>query len=368
MKRQRAGRAAIRNRARRAAIPFGSAFQDSPAAGVRIRLSMVAFVALAALLLSTIAFGDRSHLLDQDNYVQYFAETNLTWFSHLWLDSRSVGAFLVRMVTDELGWRVWVVAVNSLGFSPETGVRITVLTLNLLMIYALSKTRWPLVSLILWAVIPAGLATVGLFQIRQGFALAIAMYFAQVRRQPVRGAVIASVVHTTFAFPAIFLLVARFFAKRSYLFAVFAASTTAVCMSVAASMLFNVFGGRRLDEYSQHETFTIFNLIGLAIYMVVPALVLWSRDKQADGSARTNLTLEMATMHISVLVFLVVSFFVYPFGMARIDYYATLLIAFLLPDIRIKNTLVLWIIAVVLLVLGYDVHKQYVAGLYAYLF
>jgi MFS family permease len=329
---------------------------------------MVAFCMLAALLLSTIAFGDRSHLLDQDNYVQYFAETNYTWFSHLWLDSQSLGMFVVRMVTDELGWRFWVVAVNSLGFSPETGVRITVLALNLLMIYALSKTRWPLLSLILWAVIPTGLATVGLFQIRQGFALAIAMYFAQVRRQPVRGALIASVVHTTFAFPAIFLLVTRIFAKRSYFFAVFAASATAVGMAVAAALLFKLFGGRRLDEYNQHETYTVFNLIGIVIYMVVPALVLWSRDKRADGSASANLTREMATMHISVLVFLVVSFFVYPFGMARIDYYATLLIAFLLPDIRIKNTLVLWTIAVVLLVLGYDAVKQYLSGLYAYFF
>jgi hypothetical protein len=345
---------------------YHSRLPDSPVPDARVRLSTLAFLALSALLVSMIAFGDRSHLLDQANYLQYFRETDLDWFTHLWLDSRTLGVFAVRMVTEELGWRLWVITLNTLGFAPATGVRITVVTLNLLMIWALSKTRWPLLSLAIWAVIPTGLAAVGLFQIRQGFALAIAMYFALVRQKPILGALLASVVHTTFAFPALFVIVARLFARRSYAVSVIAASASAVGIAVASSVLFNVFGGRRLEEYSQHENFTYFNVVALMVYLIVPTLVLWNRDRQADGTPRADVIRELATMHLSVLVFLIVSFFVYPFGMARIDYYATLLIAFMLPEIRLKNALVLWIIALVLLVIGYDVVKYSLTGHYTY--
>jgi hypothetical protein len=347
---------------------YHSGLADSSVADMRVRLSALVFIALAALLLSSIAFGDRSHLLDQDNYIQYFRDTNLNYFNHLWLDSKSLGSFAVKMVTEELGWRLWVVSLNTLGLAPETNVRITVITLNLnlLMIFALSKTRSPILSLVLWALIPTGLSTVGLIQIRQGFALSIAMYFALVQQKPIRGALIASIVHTTFAFPALFLIVARLAARRGYTASVMTACASAMGMALASSVLFNVFGGRRLGEYSQHENFTIFNVISLMVYLVVPTLLLWNRDRRADGTPRADVIRELGTMHLSVLVFLIVSFFVYPFGMARIDYYATLMLAFLLPEIRLKNPLVLWVIVLVLVVIGYDVVKWSLVGQYRY--
>jgi hypothetical protein len=315
-----------------------------------------------------IAFGHRAGLLDQDNYLDYFRETDWTWFSSTWDESKTLFIFAVSMVTEEIGWRFWVAALNSMGISPETGVRITVITLNLLMIQALSKTRWPFISLVLWAMLPFGLAVVGLFQIRQGFAFAIAMYFAIDRRQPIRGALIASIVHTTFAVPALFLIVARLFGKRRPIFGVGAVSAAAVGMSLISALLFNLYGGRRLDAYSQQQVYTFNTVIALAIYLIVPALVLWTRDKRAHvaDTTRAEVTRQLATMHLGVLVFLIVSYFVYPFALGRIGYYGTLLIPFMLPDIRLRNTLVLWLITVAMLVLGYDVVKTYLEGLYSY--
>ncbi|MFL9927990.1 hypothetical protein P0D88_01635 [Paraburkholderia sp. RL18-103-BIB-C] len=329
-------------------------------------LSMLAFLTLAALILGPLALGDRTGLLDQDNYVQYFRETNLYWFAGLWNESQSIKLFVIRMVTDEFGWRLWVISLSTLGCSPEAGVRITVIALNVLMIYALSKTRWPLISLVLWAVIPDALATVGLFQIRQGFAFAIAMYFALGRQQPVRGAIFASLVHTTFAFPALFLILARLFARRSQFLSVTVVSGAAFTMSVMSSVLFNLYGGRRLTEYSQRVDYSLTYVIVLGLYLLIPTLFFWTRDEEAEHTASAVVTRELATMYLGILVYLIASFFVYPFGMDRIGYYSALLIPFLLPAIRVKNSLVLWAITGIFLIIGYDVFKKYLSGRYGY--
>jgi hypothetical protein len=331
-------------------------------------LSTLAFVGIAVFTIGMIAFGNRAGLLDQDNYLDYFRETNWNWFSATWSQSKTLFLFAVSMVTEEIGWRFWVASLNSIGFSPEAGVRITVITLNLLMVRALSKTRWPLISLVLWVVLPVGLATVGLFQIRQGFAFAIAMYFALDRRQPLRGAFIASIVHTTFAVPALFLVLAHFFGKRRPVLGVGVVSAAAVGMALVSALLFALYGGRRHDDYSMLPVYTLNIVIGLVLYLFVPALVLWTRERSAHtaDTNRAEVARLLATMHIGVVVFLVVSFFVYPFAMGRVGYYATLMIPFLLPDIRLRNTLVLWLICVVMLVFGYDVAKNYFEGLYSY--
>jgi hypothetical protein len=276
--------------------------------------------------------------------------------------------FAIKMTTEEIGWRFWVILLSSMGFEPETGVRITVVALNLLMILALSKTRWPLFSLILWAVLPYGLAIMGLFQIRQGFAFAIAMYFAMNRKQPVRGALIASVVHTTYSIPALFLVLARYLGRRKPWVGVSAVTVAAVVMSLVSAVLFSLYGGRRLNDYGQTETLTINALIGLVIYMVVPLLVLWNRNAQADMQepVRAEVTRQLATLHIGLLVFLIVCFFVYPFAMGRIGYYSTLLVPFLLPDVRMNKRSTVWLVAIIVLVMIYSVVKTYGDGGYSY--
>lgn len=327
---------------------------------------MLAFLALAAFILCRIALGDRSQLLDQENYVAYFRDADPLWIVHLWANSRSVVFFIVKTITDELGWRLWVLGIDSLGFAPDTAVRLTVVVLNVLMALALSRTRRPLLGLLLWAVIPTGLATVGLFQIRQGFALSIAMYFAMCRQKPIRGALLASIVHTTFAYPALFLILAHVLMRRSKGLAIVGVIGAALAMSLASTWLFNTFGGRRLEEYSQQEEFTVNFLISLVLYLIVPALVLLLRRKNIEDTVREMVVHKITIMHIGLLMFLIVSFFVYPFGTQRIVYYGPLLLAFLVPEIRLKNSLVLWTVAFVLGILTYDVIKNYLLDTYRY--
>ncbi|WP_277185465.1 EpsG family protein [Caballeronia sp. BR00000012568055] len=335
---------------------------------VRVRLSMLAFIALAALILGVISFGDRSTLLDQADYVTYFREASWSWFVALWDHSANLFVFAVKMTTEEIGWRLWVVTLASMGFSPEAGVRITAIALNLLMIFALSKTRWPFFSLLLWAVLPYGLAILGLFQIRQGFALAIAMYFALNRRQPVRGALIASIVHTTYSIPALFLVLTHFVGKAKAMKGVSVVTMAAVGMSLVSAVLFTLYGGRRLKAYDQVEAYTLFSLIGLVIYLLVPAMVLWTRKFRTalDDAARDEVTRQLATMHIGLLVFLIVSYFVYPFAISRIGYYGTLMIPFLLPEVRLKSRAVFYLSTIVIMVMVYAVVKNYLDGNYSY--
>ncbi|MFL9927967.1 hypothetical protein P0D88_01500 [Paraburkholderia sp. RL18-103-BIB-C] len=71
-------------------------------------------------------------------------------------------------------------------------------------------------------------------------------------------------------------------------------------------------------------------------------------------------------MHIGLIMFLIISFFVYPFGTQRIIYYGPLLLAFMLPEVRLKNSLVLWMVGLILALIMYDVITNYQLGTYRY--
>lgn len=89
-----------------------------------IRPSAFVFVGLAGVVLSVMVVGDRSQLLDQDNYINYFRLTDIGWFMNIWTDRSSFLSFAISMMTEELGWRAWVLAINALGviaiLFPET--------------------------------------------------------------------------------------------------------------------------------------------------------------------------------------------------------------------------------------------------------
>ena len=154
--------------------------------------------------------------------------------------------------------------------------------------------------------------------------------------------------------------------KRSKGLAIVGVIGAALAMSLASAWLFNTFGGRRLEEYTRQEEFTLNFLIALTLYLIVPVLVLLLRRKNLDNTTRERVIHQIAIMHIGLIAFLIVSFFVYPFGTQRIVYYGPLLLAFLIPEIRIKNSMVLWTVGFILAIVGYDVIKNYSLGTYSY--
>ena len=140
----------------------------------------------------------------------------------------------------------------------------------------------------------------------------------------------------------------------------------AFAMSLVSAWLFKTFGGRRLEAYTQQEEFTVNFLISLVLYLVVPVLVLLLRRKNIEDTARELVVQKIAIMHIGLIMFLIISFFVYPFGTQRIVYYGPLLLAFMLPEVRLKNSLVLWMVGLILALIMYDVVKNYQLGTYWY--
>lgn len=328
---------------------------------------MIVFWAIAMILLSVIAFGNRDKLLDQDNYIQYFAETNIQWFTNLWRESPTLFSFFARLVSDEAGWHAWVLLINWTGVTPEVGVRITVVTLNALILLALSRLRRPLWAISLWAITPVALPTIGLFQLRQGFALSIALFFALCRRKPIRGAAIASIVHTTYAFPAAFLLISRLLMGRKEAFRAATVAAVGLVLALSSSALFNAFGGRRVDEYQVGDVeFNWTFVVAIFIYLTVPILALQTRTATNEDPRDREVIDGLAIMHIGICVFLVAAFFVFPFAMTRIGYYVPALVAVLLPQIRLRTPLVLWIVAMVIATVGYDVIKHMADGTYNY--
>jgi hypothetical protein len=328
-----------------------------------------AFLVLAATALSIVAFRERSVglIFDQEAYIQYFRSTDWHWLVQFYQNRESDIGFAISLITEELGWRSWVILLNAFGVTPEGGIRTTVVLLNLVVMYSLLQTRRPLVGLILWLVIPYALATVGLFQIRQGFGLAIAMLFALRFNRPTLGMGLASFVHTTFAVPTAFLMTAGFFGgAQKKTRALVAVSTVAIVLASAAKFLFANYGGRRIDEYSGYqENFTIKLLSLLLFYTMASIMVLYSTWRAQDTQREGAIT-KLSIMHVGLFVYLVVAFFVFPFAKGRVWYCVPLLLPFLAPEIKFKNAMVLVITFGVFVAVAADATKSYFEGVYHY--
>jgi len=326
------------------------------------------FLLVGAVMLALLATGERHvpNLLDQDNYLEYFRTTTWDWIVQLYDQRVSTTNFVISMITEELGWRMWVISVNSLGLTPEVGVRLTVIILNALVMFALLGVRRPLLGLILWIVIPPALATIGLFQIRQGFAFAVAMVLTTRFQRPLTGWVLASFIHTTFAVPALLLVAIRACLRRGKWLALGGASVMALVLASSASFLFHNFGGRRLAEYAGYQDdFTIRLVLLLIAYMFGSVMVLYSSWRAPHSRRQIALT-ELSLMHVSLVLYLVAAYFVFPLGKGRVWYCIPLLLAFLIPEIKFKTTAVWWVTAAVLMVLSADVVKSYYEGVYIY--
>ena len=70
-----------------------------------------AFLVLAAITLSILGFRERSVslLFDQDAYIQYFRTTDWHWLVQFYHNRHSDTDFLISLITEEAGWRSWVI-------------------------------------------------------------------------------------------------------------------------------------------------------------------------------------------------------------------------------------------------------------------
>jgi hypothetical protein len=291
--------------------------------------------------------------------------TTWDWFVHSYEGRKSTLSFIISTITEEFGWRAWVVMLNALGATPETGIRITVMLANSLVFIALLETRRPLVGLILWVIAPTALATVGLFQIRQGMAFGIAMVLTLRYERPVLGWILASFVHTTFAIPALLFMAIRACGEHRWR-AFVASGVSAFVLVSSAGYLFRNFGGRRIEEYANYQNdFTIKLVILLVVYSMSSVLLLYSEWKDKT-TPRLKVWTELCTMHLALTLYLVLAYVLFPFGKGRVWYCVPLLLPFMVAQIRVRSAFMIWWTTGVLIVLSAEIYKSYLEEVYEY--
>ncbi|WP_144063514.1 EpsG family protein [Caballeronia insecticola] len=326
-----------------------------------------AFVLLASYILWFLATSERSiyRLPDQEAYIAYFRYTDWNWLERYFQRRGFSPSLIPRIVTDEIGWRIWILFVNAFGFTPDTAIRITVVLANGLVFLALTRLRRPLTGLLLWIVIPSALCVTGLFQIRQGFAFAIAVLFAIVFRRPVLGLLIASTIHTTVAFPALLLIAARLSGPNNRT-AITLVSIAGAMLSMSAQMLFDTFGGRRLGDYAGYQAEFSVNLLVLMLSYSIGSMLLMTSLPYIRALRLRSSMRELALMHFGLVVYLVFAFTLFPFGKDRVFYYISLMLPFFVQEIRVKDGLTLWMLVVLYFMIFAEAFLAYQKGVYAY--
>ncbi|MGZ5486331.1 MAG: EpsG family protein [Nitrososphaeraceae archaeon] len=182
-------------------------------------LSGYAYFLLSAFLIVFVLSVDRTDLLDNDNYIEYFSNSSLLQDFFQKISTEPLAHAILLFLSEEPVWLLYAQTVSSI-LNPTLSVYFTVLLLNGIIIYSCSKFEHKLFGLLLWTLLPVGVVCMGLYQIRQGLALSIFMLFFVRRWNLTFGALIAAMIHTTFIIPlmAFSLLLFNIFRSRPLLF------------------------------------------------------------------------------------------------------------------------------------------------------
>jgi hypothetical protein len=288
---------------------------------------------------------------------------------HTLLTSSGIQGFIVAVFSEEVLWQVWATV---LGFvlSPALSVIVTVCVLNLLVALSVVRLPNPVFPLIVWMLVPVGFAVTGLLQLRQGFAFAVMLYVALRMNRPVLGTLIAAMIHTTFVLVLPFSLIAWLCGRRQLL-ALLLVVGLAFVAAYLGGVLFEMFGGRRLHVYdvNEAETNSILYVFG-GLLCSLPALYrLLSTDAPQEAAASSSTLANLALIHVGVIAFTAISFFIFPLGAGRIGYLIMLLLIPILPTMRRNSSVVgTMIFGLLLLYLVYLTVKTYLEGTYAIFF
>jgi hypothetical protein len=327
------------------------------------------FFLLAFWVLVLAGETDRSFLLDQDSYVTYFvAARDLPWLLQR-ADQEPLLQFLITQAfSEEVLWGVWTYVLAAI-VDPVTAVQVTVYLLNTLIIVATWRTAKPEFALLLWILMPTGFAVTGLIQIRQGLALSVMLYLALGLRRPAFAAAVAAMFHTTFAIAFVFAFVGRVFRARER-FALAVTVFAAFAGAYLGSVLFEMFGGRRLMTYRVEDGATSINYVFVGLLAISPSAYWIFRDRRPDEDQRgAALVSQLALMHIGATAFTLFSFFLFPLGASRVGYLTQLLLIPILPAVAGRRGVVpKAIVGLLLVYLLYLVGKSYFEGTYALYF
>ena len=323
--------------------------------------------ALIVVLMLGYAIGiDRTFVVDQGNYVSNFSwDPSLEWLDNLNPKELSLQALIVGIFSEEVLWHVWTTSLGSL-LEPTTAVIVTVCVLNLLIALSVARLPDPVLPLVIWLVLPVGFAVLGLSLLRQGFAFAVMLCITLRFHRPVLGTLVAAAIHTTFALVLPFAIIAWLCSRRRFLGVVLAVAL-GFGAAYAGGMLFEAFGGRRLQTYDANapDASSIFYLMGALLCCLPAVFRLASPAPSGEPAAESRTLADLALIHVGVIAFVATSFFVFPLGTGRVGYLSMLLLIPLLPTIRRRdNVLGMLIFSLLGLYLSYLAVKTYLDGGY----
>jgi hypothetical protein len=331
----------------------------------RTPVARIGFFVLAACVVVFLVALDRSNLLDEYTYISNFITgPTLEWTRDFELDPEARWAWLVALFTEEILWSLWTTVVGSI-LDPEVAVRCTSVLASVLVVLGVVRLRHSVLALVLWALLPVGLAAVGIVQIRQGFALGLLLCIALRWNKPMLGLSVAAAVHTTFAVPLGCVMAVRFL-PLSRMGRAAAAGGIAAFGATVAGLLFDLFGGRRLSAYTGDEGATSIYFVVAAVVLMIPSVWwLFLESKEAERLPNGKGIDACAAAHIASSIFVIVSFFVFPFGTARIAYYIQLLAIPALCSIRLTGPSFLLAVAPTCLALAYFIAKAFLDGTFS---
>ena len=308
---------------------------------------------------------DRTFLIDQPNYLDNFAAApTLDWVHALFQDS-GIKGLIIAVFSEEILWRVWA-TVLGLVLSPALAVVVTVCVLNLLVVLSIARLSDPVLPLIIWILVPVGFAVTGLLQLRQGFAFAVMLYMALRMNRPVLGTLIAAMIHTTFVLALPFAVIAWLCDRRPFLALLLVIALASVA-AYLGGMLFETFGGRRVQIYNANEaeTNSILYVFGGLLCSLPSLHRLLAEGPPEEPAAASRVLTNLAAVHVGVTAFAVVSFFIFPLGAGRIGYLIMLLLIPILPTMRRRDSMAgAMLFGLLLLYLVYLAVKTYLEGTY----
>lgn len=325
------------------------------------RWDRIIFWIVSLFILIIAGTTNRTGMLDNENYLNYFRETDLDWFISFFSSQKNSLALFFAFFTEEPLWRAWALILGFF-FLEDQAVLITVLLLNSLIILALSKTSRPLFGILLWILLPPALAVIGTFQIRQGFAFSIMLYTILSLRRPFIGYIIAATLHTTFTVILVYALCLKI-VKTPGIRLFFVFLLVSLMLTIAGNQLFHDYGGRRAEQYSIQVGSDSINYVFGALILAIPSFLYLMQSKK-------NLSpiTELASIHIGCIFFIVMSWFFFPIGTSRNGYFALLFLIVIIPEFRKENYVSWYIWSSILIYFAYIIINNYVDGGYDELF
>lgn len=293
-----------------------SGFWEKHTAGHYVRKQSLLTLILCISVLTLLTVIDRTNLLDQQNYIQYFRFSHPDYWNGLFRDNNTIG-MLASLFTEEFVWRLYTWGL-SIFFTPETSVVLTTLLVSSLVFRAFLNVDKPLLGFALWMLLPLALATMGLFQIRQGLAFAVFSY-GVIRNKTVLSAILSAGIHATFSLVLIAVIAFWTFSlfSRARIAAMVLGTTLALCLAIIGESLFLNFGGRRVQYYDVQSGATSLNfVISFTILFVFYCLHFSKSFKEKRADFDHILTF----LGLFFSAFSIISFFIFPLGTSRVGY------------------------------------------------